>query len=657
MNPKTKKRVNSLFSMLLALTMMFSSVSMEVFAGGKESGLGDNAAGNNTSGIQTAGGGDFSANITPDATNTGKIGVRFSLVNNANPSEVISVDDEGNPIVLDIVFATWEQWLNIVFGNQLTALTPENEFSSVKTQELMSKRTGGPEIRRMYYGDSTEYYSDISNITEGGSFSVADMAKHPWLIHINEAYHATGEDFVNWCGTDDSGRKVLTDGGNLSTINVFGVRTQVATTEKSGELTVEVENGLDKTEKTFPADNLDEEIEKKLSNLERQIKRMHDSGTEYARTEYNREVANEIYEDFVAVGALIYTLENKGDASAPSYRTRYETYYNDMEGLFTDFHSGFNSFKVDYVANRCNAAGIDFNPGTGNEALGKLDNYGNENAGTPSEEGTEQSRLSQIHKILALKDKNTGSYILQTKSMIEKNCSIGGATEDWVLLVEPIVYLSICKGNSEGRIKDVVPGTTKLYGTVSNVMDAFMSIPNLRGYANRQTFNYKAMKEWWQALTVRDDTETGGFKFGNGDTLVYPTRYDAVPLAFGSYYHPAVLSNSNRWVEKGDHREKSGWGVNVYWGKNISNSDGRSWDGTSPDPGPPPEHEEKDATIKVVKWYTTYYKDGEKTYQIVTDVFVGSKQSRKIFAENEGIPGQGSFYLLEKWATGKDETI
>ena len=105
-----------------------------------------------------------------------------------------------------------------------------------------------------------------------------------------------------------------------------------------------------------------------------------------------------------------------------------------MEGLFTDFHSGFNSFKVDYVANRCNAAGIDFNPGTGNEALGKLDNYGNENAGTPSEEGTEQSRLSQIHKILALKDKNTGSYILQTKSMIEKNCSIGGATEDWVLL-------------------------------------------------------------------------------------------------------------------------------------------------------------------------------------------------------------------------------
>ena len=131
-------------------------------------------------------------------------------------------------------------------------------------------------------------------------------------------------------GTDLANSYVNIDGGNLSTINVFGVRTQVATTEKSGELTVEVENGLDKTEKTFPADNLDEEIEKKLSNLERQIKRMHDSGTEYARTEYNREVANEIYEDFVAVGALIYTLENKGDASANSYRTHYETYYNDM---------------------------------------------------------------------------------------------------------------------------------------------------------------------------------------------------------------------------------------------------------------------------------------------------------------------------------------
>ena len=56
-------------------------------------------------------------------------------------------------------------------------------------------------------------------------------------------------------------------------------------------------------------------------------------------------------------------------------------------------------------------------------------------------------------------------------------------------------------------------------------------------------------------------------------------------------------------------------------------------------------------------WYTTYYNDGEKTYQIVTNVFVGSKQPRKIFAENEGIPGQGSFYLLEKWATGKDEIL
>ena len=81
MNPRTKKRIKSLFSMLLAFTMMFSSVSVEVFAGGKESGLGDNAAGNNTSGIQTAGGGDFSANITPDDPNTGKIGVRFSLAN------------------------------------------------------------------------------------------------------------------------------------------------------------------------------------------------------------------------------------------------------------------------------------------------------------------------------------------------------------------------------------------------------------------------------------------------------------------------------------------------------------------------------------------------------------------------------------------------
>ncbi|MCD8223834.1 MAG: hypothetical protein LUC99_03125 [Clostridiales bacterium] len=82
---KLKRLLAGMLSAVLSLTTPLSSFAYTP-AG--------SAAGANASGNVTGAGGDFSANITHTST-SGKIGIRLTLVNRNDPSEILSVDDKG----------------------------------------------------------------------------------------------------------------------------------------------------------------------------------------------------------------------------------------------------------------------------------------------------------------------------------------------------------------------------------------------------------------------------------------------------------------------------------------------------------------------------------------------------------------------------------
>lgn len=193
------KLTNRFISTLLTFTLLFSNTLVS-FAGTED----HNAQGNDNKGIVTGKGGDFSANISDDYT-SGKIGLRFSLVDMEDPTKILSVDDAGNPQVVDILYVTQEQFIAQTAGGYNSKLEPQFAYTSVKTQDNLtnSSQTGGdyPVIKRVAY--------DQIN-------AMSQWTLEPWLQH-NGAYYSTGSDFVAWCEKNDSGQNMSNGDGLLFT--------------------------------------------------------------------------------------------------------------------------------------------------------------------------------------------------------------------------------------------------------------------------------------------------------------------------------------------------------------------------------------------------------------------------------------------------------
>ena len=122
-------RIKKLMAGLLAAAMTLTT-PMSAFA------LGHNAAGNDNSGIITGRGGDFSANISENGNGltSGKIGIRLSLVDANNPSNVISKDAQGNTRVVDLLYVNQNAWEHQTSGAYYSQLVSAFAYNTVVRQ-------------------------------------------------------------------------------------------------------------------------------------------------------------------------------------------------------------------------------------------------------------------------------------------------------------------------------------------------------------------------------------------------------------------------------------------------------------------------------------------------------------------------------------------
>ena len=229
-NKLFKRAASSLLALSLALTAPISSLAN----------TGGSAAGDNTGGVNTGGGGDFGVNKP-----TGRIGIRLSLVDSDNPEKVISVDESGNPVVVDILYIDEPTW-KYYAGNYRTPLTLENTFTSVKTQDILTNMTdidkGGNRIKFVHYPDAVHW---LKLKSEGEPFENSKNSEIPsWAYYENSSYIANGDKFVEWCksdGTlDENGNfnQTLGDSGNLyETVDRYGNKIKIERTSPN-QLTI-----------------------------------------------------------------------------------------------------------------------------------------------------------------------------------------------------------------------------------------------------------------------------------------------------------------------------------------------------------------------------------------------------------------------------------
>lgn len=273
----------------------------------------------------------------------------------------------------------------------------------------------------------------------------------------------------------------------------------------------------------------------------------------------------------------------------------------------------------------------------------------------------EGGTVSDAHINELLKMSVGGVPLLQTRSMIEEgNTDIAKAKENWCLLVEPIVYLTIFKTGNDRQYH-----ITKQYGTISNIAEALHDKVG-GSVTSRSTFgffNWKAINMLWSALHVTTSTDennnvVNGFKFNEHYMLTVP---DANQL--GKYVSFDTLADWNTWKDNGSGvQQKVGYGVNVYWPgqfkSGIDTWDSETYPNAFPGPAPdasdptkyPPEssYGKDSKKFQITKWYVIEREGGK---QEVFDVVTRKNTPHVVNVLNEGDLESDYYWYVEKWGT------
>ena len=604
MNKAFKRIVSSMLSASLTLTPAITA-----FAGGTSG----SASGSTGGGVVTASGGDFGVNIPG-----GRIGIRLSLVDSKEPERVISVLSDGEtPMVVDIMYVDEQQWLDYTSGSNpyLTPLTKSNIYSAVKTQSYTAKN----EIARVYASEhlKRQIGTDIM----------------PWAEYHDKAYYSKGADFVKWCRSNEFGDMVYGEDGNITCtyVNSLG---EVVTTEMfrgGNSLSIDTDGSSGTHYEGLPRD---------AKGIQLYFERNMD--------------------DIVgAPGAA-------GGAGGENGYSSFMNYLSLMEST-----GCINSEEYEYLKGllQKRKAEVDNGGVHLSSMIDKLTTFGmitayaaeGDNSGTTADttEGQQVGKIdAYINKLMTLDSPNDVPY-LQTPSMVAKGTKlIEDATEDWVLLVEPIVYLTIFEPGTDKRYV-----ATKQYGTISNIAEAIHH--KIGGsYASKRTngfLNWKALNgPLWGALSVaptkKDGQDINGFMFADEKHML------TVPDGIGQPRSFTELTEMNAWKEEGGIKKKSGYGVNVYW-KGQFESKIETWDKESfPDalPGPAPDasdpkkypnessYGKESKKFQIVKWYC--FKNVDGTYDTL-DVQTRKDTPHVVDVVPEGDLESEFYWTVEKWGT------
>lgn len=415
-------------------------------------GTSGNASGSDHGGVVTSSGGDFGVNVSPERL--GRIGIRLSLVNADNPQEVISVTPDGKTRVVDIIYVDKGTFEHYTSGDSayLTPLTGDNMYSAVKTQSYTTKNSVYP----VYYDQVAEYL--------GGDIQ-------PWAEYHDNAYFSLGTEFTDWCVRNKDGVAIMgTDGKLKTTVNVDGTTIQI--TGANGTSNVQDVN----------------------------------TGNGYVR----HDDARKTYSDF----ARCYEKNGTNLFVSPGGMFNTEQYAYELQALTLSREKGYLTDE-DYITLKDRLdkirqeASEKYETGKKETIVSSIKNilflepmiaYAAE-----GENVAEGGTVSDAHINELLKMSVGGVPLLQTRSMIEEgNTDIAKAKENWCLLVEPIVYLTIFKTGNDRQYH-----ITKQYGTISNIAEALHDKVG-GSVTSRSTFgffNWKAINMLWSALHVTTSTD------------------------------------------------------------------------------------------------------------------------------------------------------
>ena len=622
-----KERGKKAVSAILATVLSMSSV-ITGFAGTSGS-----AEGSNKGGVVTSSGGDFGVNM-----DRGRIGIRLSLVDRANPENVISVNSKGEKMVVDCLYVTPSTYIDYVGmegvkNGHLTNLTNDNEYSAVKTQNYTEKNI----IVRIFADQIKE-----TLIRQGFPDDIATPV--PWTKYEGNAYHSKGNEFVEWLWKDQDGNVVQSNGGALATsyTTSSGTVVSVKPADPAGKMLVgEVGDTKFKAVNSsayYSYSMLSSKLNQKgVDMLIGPVFPSLEEGYAYQKCliGWMKEAGRITDEEGAKLVNQLTDIYNNAKSSTTSSSNKKSTFFGKLKEKFIP--SSMTSYADEATSN---AGG-----GTGTSDTG----------------GKQVSSTAIINALLTANATN-GTPLLQTPSMVASgNTDILTATEDWCLLVEPLVYLTIFESGNDRHVV-----LRKQYGTISNIAEAMAAKAGGKysSSAKYGFFNWKALNgPLWGALTVsktkdKEGNEVNGFKFGDGSILTIPT-------GVGNYTSFNTLAGWNRWDTKPDgHREKVGYAVNVFWRDDLTDkSEIDTWDREkykSGYPGPAPdasddtkypketEFKEQSKKFQITKWY--YIEEADGT-QYVLDVKTRKDTPHIVNVINEGDVNSDYFWEVEKWGT------
>lgn len=673
-NKLFKRAASSLLALSLALTAPISSLAN----------TGGSAAGDNTGGVNTGGGGDFGVNKP-----SGRIGLRLSLVDSNNPEKVISVvptEDGGYaPRVVDILYLDKETW-EYYEKQYRTVLTEDNFYTSVKTQDLANLATGENYVEQVFYPDAVY---GLKLKSEGEPFENGKNSEIPtWAYYENSSYIANGDKFVEWCksdGTlDENGNfnQTLGDSGNLyETVDRYGNKIKIEQTSpnqltiQNGETTYQTTVNAEKYLSSYS--NMKSLLDKKKDDLFN----ISNSPAGYISPESNRQEYLVWFDIMEKAGTIDSGERQQLEDVLQGYWDDYnEKHPSGQKTASNQKNSWFSKVKTAFEPMTVYAAPTDFIPDEDAPSGGGTAVGGGGGQNQIEDEASTSPKDAMINRLLDLEDEN-GNKLLKTESMWRNGTDVIDEAEEneWVLLVEPIVFMTIFKPGTDSNSAIL---RQKVYGTVSNFADAMVQNPG-GAAASRATngwFNWKAVNgPLWGALSVSPETKyenpkspTGygkGFKFNNNWVLMPPGN-------IGKYRSFSDLSNANKWNDNaGDlfgegAKYKEGFGVNVWYKDIRGTSQTHTWDknnypdgnpGPAPDPTNLPDEDKsyidknKNKTLKITKWY--YIEDPTTGEQFVYDVNTRPGNPHQVVIENEGTQDSDYIWNVERWASGLEDRV
>lgn len=658
-----------------------------------------NAGNNDGADGPVGGGGDFST-----LTGGGSIGVRFSIIDPNNPSEVISILRDGEPGVVDMLYTQKQQWNNL--QHNYTELKDEYKFSSIKTQNITTKNN----IDRYCVEDFEKMMDVASQSMENPDTS--NMAR--WMIYQNGAFVMNGTAFKNWFWTNSSGELTNEGLGEAlqNTTYTSSGETQVvhsATKEKNSSKNTSQANTVKAPQKKQVSQsslNIYTEYSDRIAELYSKIMAVAKalaganilSGTIETKSPYNKFIAEEksirnelnLYERQGLLEAstkkiLVEALDHER-TRMDSWYSKNKNKYMDKDGNILNSINGLNKNK------KLSLLDDIFNPMTVYAA--ETDGAGQ--GSTVTEEVEDKTKLNDdAHLVTMLRfqdDSGTNVFRIIDTDGETKDLTDGSIERKWILLVEPIVYFTVFPEGTQSlsQVKH-----SKVYGTISNIADYLGTNPLTK---HIKTLNHSAIQtQAWGAVsldtkevngsdTVKSDGKTVTILDSDGN----PT-YTFVDFSLGgagragtykTFAELAELNNKDKLVANGNGTPcKVGYGVNMYWSIPGINTPGdnssqiRTWDEEKFQdgyPGPAPdasnkteypeetEFKEQSKKFKIAKFYyieSGLNEEGEHTKEVLTDVQTRIDTPHKVIITNEGDLESEYFWEVVKWSTGKEDIV